>query len=214
MPEVCFTPNAGGPTYRIAREGGSKRKGPIPPANGQFVGAARASAKLSIATGEIETFGDVSELVTSLLPAERGMHGLAVSFPGRSKGENRNVRVVGFLYTARREPDNDFSLTVGGEPGAKDQIYMLMDVSGLPPDGSPTFARLSTVRNTYERFFGRKNLPGFSYDYYEPPIPIKIEGSLFCNVTHGSARPGPPTLLSHMPTIWRIHPITDIRLGP
>lgn len=152
------------------------------------------------------------ELVSSL-PAERAMQCLKISFPGRSEGENRNVRVVGLLYAARREPDNDFSLTVGGGESAENRIYMLMDISGLPQASSPTFARLGAVRDAYKRFFGMKNVPELGYDYYKPPIPITIEGSLFYNASHSSVRSGPPALLNHIPTNWRIHPITNIQLG-
>jgi len=59
-----------------------------------------------------------------------------------------------------------------------------------------------------------RNCQGGTYDFYDPPIPIKIEGSLFFDITHATgSRPGPHSLKSRMPVIWEVHPLTSIELG-
>lgn len=90
---------------------------------------------------------------------------------------------------------------------------MTMEVSGLPPQNAPAFADLNSARNAFKQFFGT-NLPQVTYDFYDPPIPVQIEGSLFFDMTHATgSRPGPPSLKSRMPVIWEVHPVTSIALG-
>lgn len=91
---------------------------------------------------------------------------------------------------------------------------MTMEVSGLPPAGSPAFGALNAARTAYKNFFGAANLPGAGYHFYQPPIPVQIDGSLFFDATHSTGQaPGPPSLKSRMPTIWEVHPVTNIKLG-
>jgi len=189
-----------------------------PPSSGdQFGGQDRKAAKLSIATGKTESFTDLSKLIATL-PARDVMKKLRISLgptSGRVKQEQRNVRVTGFLYAASREADNDFHLIVGRDPkAAGPAMYMTMEVSGLPPAGSPAFAAINTARTAYKKFFGNK-LPLAGYDYYSAnPIRVVIEGSLFWDATHSTGQaPGPPSLKPHMPTIWEVHPVTSIKLG-
>ncbi len=93
-------------------------------------------------------------------------------------------------------------------------MYMTMELSGLPTKGSPSYAALKRARDAFHGFFGQ-HMPAFTYDFYHPPIPVAIEGSLFFDMTHSSGqRPGPPSLKSRMPTIWEVHPVTAITLGP
>jgi hypothetical protein len=129
--------------------------------------------------------------------------------------EKRNIHVKGFLYASSREADNDFHLIVGDAPNAAQEAYMTMEVSGLPPANSAAFAALNAARTSFEQFFGTKNLPGAGYHFYQPPIPAEVEGSLFFDATHSTGQaPGPPSLKSRMPTIFEVHPITSIKLGP
>lgn len=189
-----------------------------PPSTGdQYGGQDRKAAKLSIASGKTETFTDLSKLIATL-PARDVMAKLKIPLgptSGRVKQEQRNIHITGFLYAASREADNDFHLIVGRNPkAAGPAMYMTMEVSGLPPAGSPAFAALNTVRTAYKKFFGAK-LPLGGYDYYSTnPIPVVIEGSLFWDATHSTGQaPGPPSLKPHMPTIWEVHPVTSIKLG-
>jgi hypothetical protein len=91
---------------------------------------------------------------------------------------------------------------------------MTMEVSGLPPQGAPAFNQLFSARTAFNNFFG-SNLPGSAYDFYDPPIPVIIEGSLFFDITHARGTPpGPRSLRPNMPVIWEVHPVTSIAFEP
>jgi hypothetical protein len=127
--------------------------------------------------------------------------------------EDRKVRVSAFLYAASRENDNDFHLIIGRSPKSS-PVYMTMEISGLPPKNANSFAKKKSARDAYKKFFGAK-LPGPSYHFYRPPIPVEIEGSLFFDITHAKGgHPGPKDLRPDIPTIWEVHPVSDIVLEP
>ena len=182
-----------------------------------FRGTARKAAKLTIADAGVEPFEDVNDLIETL-PTEEGMisHQPPITTDaasGRVDEEKRNVHIRAFLYAASREDDNDFHLIVGRATD-RDPMYMTIELSGLPPDDSEHFSRLKAARDAYAEFFGG-DLPGASYEFPDPPIPVEVEGSLFFDMNHSSgSRPGPDVLRPHMPTIWEIHPITNIVFEP
>ena len=87
---------------------------------------------------------------------------------------------------------------------------MTVKASGLPAKSSKSFGSLKSTRDAYKSFFAAK-VPGPPYDFYDPPIPMTIEGSLFFDMSHAQGgRPGPATLRPHMPTIWEIYPLSSI----
>jgi hypothetical protein len=188
------------------------------PTGDNFQGTARKAAKLSIAKAPTEKFTDVKDLIATL-PAISVMkkHKPPITTDANSNRvteEKRNVRVRAFIYAASREDDNDFHLIVGRSPKAKQRMYMTMELSGLPPAGNASHAKLKAARAAYKKFFD-KTLPGFSYKFYQPPVPVEIEGSLFFDMSHATgSRPGPPALSKDMPTVWEVHPITDIVFEP
>jgi hypothetical protein len=96
-------------------------------------------------------------------------------------------------------------------------MYMTMELSGLPPQSHPSYKKLKAARDAYKDFFANHpdGMPGKSYDFYDPPIPVEIEGSLFWDASHvKGTRPGPQSLKSRMPTIWEVHPISKIIFEP
>ena len=188
------------------------------PTGDNFKGTARKAAKLSIASGTVESFSDLSKLIQSL-PADSAMLALkprisTSASSNRVSKEKRNVRVRAFLYAASREADNDFHLIVGRDPKKLPELYMTMELSGLPPKTAKSHTKLTAARDAFKSFFD-VNLPGMTYDFYDPPIPIRVEGSLFFDMSHATGqRPGPPSLKSRMPTIWEVHPLSSIVLEP
>ncbi len=187
------------------------------PTGDQFAGTARKAAKLSIASGPTKTFTDVKTLIESFVPDDKMIAHkpkiTTTAASSRVKEENKNVKVKAFLYAASREDDNDFHLIVGRAPTKAPEMYMTMELSGLPPSNSPALPTLAAARDAFKTFFG-SDLPNFTYDFYDPPIPVTIAGSLFFDMTHSTGqRPGPPSLKSRMPTIWEVHPVTAIALG-
>jgi hypothetical protein len=191
-----------------------------PPSTGDnYAGTDRKAAKLSKAQGATKVFSDLKDLIASLAPEKTMINHkpkiLTTATSGRVKEEQRNVSVAAFLYAASREADCDFHLIVGRNHTLAPEMYMTMEVSGLPPKTDPAFdfTDLNAARTAFKKFFGTK-LPGASYDFYDPPIPVKIEGSLFFDMTHATGgRPGPQSLKSRMPVIWEVHPLTSIKLG-
>jgi hypothetical protein len=184
------------------------------PTGDDFQGTDRKAAKLSISTAVTENFNDVKDLVTTLVPdAEMIAHKPKIPTTATSKRvkeEERNVHVSAFMYAASREADNDFHLIIGRDPNVTPEIYMTMELSGLPLAGDPSFAQLKATRDAFKKFFKDRGvqLPGLTYDFYQPPVPVQISGSLFFDMTHATGpHPGPPSLKSRMPVIWEVHPI-------
>ena len=187
------------------------------PKGDQFAGTSRKAAKISIASAPVKSFADLKNLIGSLVADDKMVaHKPPIkktASSGRVKEENRNVKVKAFLYAASREDDNDFHLIIGRAVTKTPELYMTVEVSGLPPKDSPALTQLTTARTAFKSFFGN-DAPGFTYDFYDPPIPVTLSGSLFFDMSHATGqRPGPQSLKSRMPTIWEIHPVTDIKLG-
>lgn len=188
------------------------------PPGDSFRGTSRKAAKLSIAEAPIEALGDLPSLIASLTPdRQMSTHRPPISDgpdSDRVDEEKRNILVRAFLYAASRENDNDFHLIIGSDRSAGPLKCMTMELSGLPPSGSRSHRRLKEARDAYKAFFGT-NLPGTSYDFYDPPIPVEIEGSLFFDISHATGqKPGPNSLRPFIPTIWEVHPITRIVFEP
>ena len=186
------------------------------PMDNAFRGTSRKAAKLSIAQAQMEAFADVKGLIGTLVAhntMKKKPNLSTAKTNNRVKEERRNVRVTAFLYAASVEGDNDYHLIVGRDPG-KPETYMTVEISGLPPNNSPHFGKLKEARDAYFGFFG-DGLPGTSYDFYDPPIPVEIEGSLFFDMSHATgSRPGPSKLRPKMPVVWEIHPVTRIIFEP
>jgi hypothetical protein len=194
------------------------------PSGDNYNGTARKAAKLSIATAPTEDFNDVKDLIATL-PAEAKMTKhtpkiTTAATSNRVQEEKRNVRLKVFIYAASKEADNDFHLIMGRDPSATPEVYMTMELSGLPPSKFPAFPQLKAARDAFEKFFNDNlggKLPGPGYDFPDPPIPVEIEGSLFFDMTHatsGGPRPGPKSLKSRMPVIWEVHPISKMVFEP
>lgn len=200
-----------------------KKKGKPKAASGDlFSGKSRKASKLSISAAKMQKFSDLGDLIATL-PSDKVMRpkGISKSDPAskRVAEEDRNVRVDCYIYAASREDDNDYHLILGRDPDAGGkEIYMNMELSGLPPSNAKSRAALEKARNAFKAFFTKHfagNLPGTSYDYYDPPIHIDVEGSLFWDASHGGvkdSKPGPQSLRAKIPSVWEVHPITKIKL--
>lgn len=188
------------------------------PKGDNFKGTDRKAAKLSIANVKTENFTDLKNLIKSLAPESVMKNHTPpikrTSTSDRVKEEKRNVHVKAFIYAASRENDNDYHLIIGRDPTATPEMYMTMELSGLPPSSSASFKKLKAARDAFKKFYDDNlggDLPGTSYDFPDPPIPVEIEGSLFFDISHVSGtRPGPKSLKSRMPVIWEVHPITKM----
>ncbi len=192
---------------------------PVPPGAAPnldtFHGTARMAAKLSIATGSTQSFSDLGQVLDSLIPDAkmRAMNISKGADSGRLPQEQTLVTVTAFLYAASRESDNDFHCIVGRNPNQTAR-FMNVEVSALPPSSSHFFAPLKAARDEFKAFFTANSdaLPSGGYDKFDPPIPIKVTGSLFFDVDHVPPAVG-PTGMKPL-SAWEIHPVSDIQFEP
>jgi hypothetical protein len=175
-----------------------------------FAGNDRKAAKTSISAANVESFSNVGDLLASL-PDDSSMldHQPPITKDATSNRvteEQRNVLVDAFIYAAKSESDNDFHLILGTNGTADTRQYLNGEVSGLPRTG-PARATLSAVREKFKAQFASHPI-GSSYHQFNPPIPVRVSGSLFYDVDHAPGVVGPGNLKPT--TSWEIHPITNI----
>lgn len=176
-----------------------------------FARISRRAAKTSIAAGDPTPFATF-QAFRNWLPSQTHMEGLDISGganSGRVKEEQHNVAVVCYLYAAAKMDDNDFHLIIGGGPGAPTNVKMNVEISGLPLDG-PDRPALLAVREEFKAFCLQNwgAIPGSTYKYCQPPLRVRITGSIFFDVEHGPFSVGPVTLRKYIDSSWEIHPIT------
>jgi hypothetical protein len=190
---------------------------PVPagaaPSGDNFHGSAREAAKLSIASGDPQSFSDIGDVLDSLIPDDtmRAKGISKASDSGRLDPEEQKVvTVTAFLYASSKEGDNDFHCIVGRDPSMPAR-FMNVEVSALPPSSSEFFAAIKAARNQFKAFFTSNGdgLPAQGYDKYDPPIPITVTGSLFFDVDHVPGQIGPTGMKPQ--TAWEIHPVSDIK---
>jgi hypothetical protein len=199
---------------------GAKEKFEIPPgltaAGGDdFQGTARKAAKTSVSNGPAQAFADLAALFGGglFLPDSQMIHHRPLiaktATSDRVTEEQHNVVVMAFLYASSKEADNDFHCVIGTAEGQSQQ-FLNVEVSGLPVNGSSR-TQLEAVRNQFKTFFGA-NLPGQSYHKFDPPIPVRVSGSIFFDIDHKAGEVGPVGLKPK--TAWEIHPVTDMEFEP
>jgi hypothetical protein len=179
-----------------------------------FSGLSRRAAKVSISNADIEEFDSLFALLDDL-PGDADMRDGDPHIPGghtsnRVDEEDRNVSVTAFLYAASGEDDNDYHLIIGGEETDSER-FMNVEVSGLPISG-PDRDDIEAVREQFANALDGQT-PGSSYDFYDPPIPVRVVGSLFYDVDHPPGQVGPQSLRDRLETSWEIHPITSFELA-
>lgn len=181
-------------------------------ATDDFGGTDRRDAKLSIVDAPTEDFDDLAALLDSL-PADSKMakHKPKITrapTQDRVAEEERNVSAPVWLYAASRESDNDFHTILGTDPAETPRRFMNAEVSGLPPDGSASLQTLRDVRASFLQIV--QNAPLAGYDFYKPPIPVTVTGSLFFDVTHANSPDKPGPAKAKPKTVWEIHPLTSM----
>jgi hypothetical protein len=176
-----------------------------------FAGTDRKAAKISIASAPAEHVA-LAELVAELRAQENAMLHHSPPIPktagsGRVAEEERNVTVDGWIHFAKKESDNDYHVILGSTEDPSSAVLMNVEVSGLPPQNSTAFAKLSTARQAFEGAFLDGIHSGGSYTQFEP-VHVRISGSLFFDIDHAAGAVGPNNFRPH--TAWEIHPVTQI----
>src|SRR5579883_842880 len=183
-----------------------------------FVGVSRRAAKTSYVTGEPTAYASVTEL-RAPLQSDAHMVGLGIPWGSGSENSNRvdpekkNVTVLAYLYAFKEESDHDYHLIIGDAPDSPSPKYINSEVSGLP--GNNEFrAKLKDVRDKFKTQFGLGNTGPAEYVDLDPPIPVRITGSLFYDMDHAPPRPFVGHGSFEPMTAWEIHPITEIEFDP
>jgi hypothetical protein len=125
---------------------------------------------------------------------------------GRVAEEQGNVTVQAYLYATKKEADNDYHLILGTSDQPESGSYMTAEVSGLPDSGSAR-TRLQVPRDAFKAFFSSSPI-GTAYKKFNPPIPLRVTGSLFFDIDHRAGAVGPTGFKPQ--TAWEIHPVTAI----
>jgi hypothetical protein len=188
------------------------------PESERYKGTSRRVAKTTIFEGEPEAFDSLAELLDSL-PSNADMVKKKISKAADSKRveeEQKNVRVTAWIYAFKKEPDNDYHVILGESPSVPEakRRYMNVEVSGVPAGGTDNNRnQLRNVRKTFQSKFQLGPSGPRSYIRLDPPVPVRVTGSLFWDVDH--QKPpfvGPST---HKPkTPWEIHPVSEIEFLP
>jgi hypothetical protein len=183
----------------------------IPPAD-RFKGTARRLPKTTVFKGPVESFDTVAALLDSLPPNDEMLGMMIAHTPttNRVKKEQRNVRVKGYIYAFKKEADNDYHVVIGDAPGGASPRYMNAEVSGIPIAGTDeNRATLWEVRNAFKSTFNLGNTGPVSYFRPDPPIPVRLTGSIFWDVDHEHPPYVGPNDFKPK-TAWEIHPISKI----
>jgi hypothetical protein len=183
----------------------------------QFDGQDRKRAKLSIGSGQLETFDDLKALLAQL-PTDKFMgteHDPPImtdSTSVRVDEEQRNVHVKqAWIYTYTREGDEDYHVILGTDPKAKKKTFFDMEVSGLPSPGASDESDLKKARDEFTNHFGITGcISSYTEGLFAHPVEVEVTGSLFFDklhfkehsvIGHGIAKPK---------RYWEIHPATEI----
>ena len=182
------------------------------PAADRFMGTARRLPKTTIFNGAAapEPFDTVAAVLDTLPPNDQ-MRGTIGSTPttNRVKVEQRNVRVKAYIYAFKKEDDNDYHVILGDAPGTPNARFLNAEVSGIPIAGTDENRdRLWAVRKTYKSAFSLGDTGPRSYFRPDPPVPVRVTGSLFWDVDHENGFVGPADFKPQ--TAWEIHPISDL----
>jgi hypothetical protein len=179
-----------------------------------FAGHDRTKAKEIVAKGPTKIYKDLKTLLKSL-PTDQAMvnHNPPISTSpnsGRVKEENKNVTVAAcWVHAVRHETDNDFHVILGSAKSAGASVFMNAEICGIPKTG-PSIQTLTQVRQAFVSLLGLKAILDAYKGYlkFNPPLSVKVSGSLFYDVDHKPGVVGPPGLRPQ--TSWEIHPLTII----
>jgi hypothetical protein len=168
----------------------------------------RGRAKTSFANAALEIFPDIRSLIVTL-PDDDEMTALTKKdwdFD-RINLEQRNVRVTGFLFAITKESDNDFHLIIDDDGNIEDGAKINVEITGIPTEG-PDIEALRQVRAAFKAQFNGSP-PTMYRPFFDPPLRVVIEGSLFFDRDHPAGAVGPQ---GYRPaSAWEIHPVRSIQ---
>ena len=87
---------------------------------------------------------------------------------------------------------------------------MNCEVSGLPGSSAHSYHALKAVRQQLRDVIDADLPTDTKYHYFNPPIHVQVQGSVFYDIDHKPGVVGPVKFRSHLPSAWEIHPISSI----
>jgi hypothetical protein len=207
---AAVAPPAAGARAAVAPEA-ARRAAPQTDDGVSFAGTSRKAAKISIANAPVEEL-TLDELLNQVEPTDSAMlhHQPPIAHTAasnRTAEERRNVAVTAWLHFAKKEDDNDYHVIIGTSPDPASGRRMNVEISGLPPHNSASFARLQSARAAFEAAY---DASASHYTRYEPRQ-VRITGSLFYDIDHNGGTVGPQGFRGR--TAWEIHPITKLEFA-
>lgn len=134
-------------------------------------------------------------------------HLLSLEDDPREEVENKNVTIEAWIYWSKKESDHDFHVIVGDTPVPDEHTTLLnTEVSGLPPE-NPTEPNITTARRTMKSIIDQQHPVRGLFD---PPVHVRITGSLFWDGEHSNKHVGPEGLQPDR--AWEIHPIKKLAI--
>lgn len=220
-----------GPTIMAAAVTAAKPPGCTPKladSDGRtFHGSAREIPKTTLPNATIEYFTSVTALRKDIRDNsdDFDMMDSGISTrcnQARVKAEQRMVMVVGYLYAAKKEADNDYHLIIGTKNCKSPNCFMTAEVTGvprLPKDRTKLAKARDEFEDEVKDLTPSGKLPGGgAYVRFDPAIPVRITGPLFYDADHKIKRDtregavGPS--FARPSTSWEIHPVVRIEFEP
>ncbi len=182
----------------------------------QFDGSDRKKAKLSLPSGTAKTYASVSALLAALKPDAALCNAIA-SGPtsGRITDENQNVVITeAWLYTFKREGDEDYHLILGSTANYKTATFFTAEVSGLPKKSAPTYARLKAARDEFETELGINTCSSGDYPtrFKADPLRVMVSGALFFDAGHCQHKSKIGPSWARVRRYWEVHPVTKFKI--
>ena len=141
-----------------------------------FRGVDRKTPKTTIATAPAETFTDLAALVATL-PSDAAMRNhqpaIARNIMTRANEEQRNVKVLAWIYAIKYEADQDWHVIIGTRPSDATKTFFNAEISGLPTATATAHDTLLKVRTKLAAILNNQLPAADSYFKYDTPIPIK-----------------------------------------
>jgi hypothetical protein len=172
-----------------------------------FQGVTRATAKLTMVTGQPVSYASITAVTTLAQPAVN-------STSPRTGVENNLAQFSAYLYAYNLPADNDFHLIIGDTPNFISGTTNLInvEVSGRPNSADVTF---KAVRTAFLAKIGNPTQMAYStYVCVPVPIAVTVSGGPFWDTSHPKGGSGTSTCNGgvSMKTIngWELHPVTSI----
>jgi hypothetical protein len=174
-----------------------------------YLGTKRKRSKTTLVLKKYKNYKSVAAFRASLL-SDSFMQTLNISSDSgsvRVVQEKRNITIDNaYIYAVSREDDNDYHVIIADTLPYDSSRSINVEFSGLPNPSNQATDSIQNARVTFESFMGEKC--SGAYTKFNPPVAIKVSGSLFYDVDHAPGIIG--TGIYKPNTSWELHPVSFI----